>query len=131
MVATGKTKKGAGIGGHKVGRLRMTIARAIGRRCADIYISDNHLKHIANAHSKELAQLGIGALENVKLVTASYNQIRQGSGTSLLLVIYSEEHHHTAAIDLNYSTKKGVWGMKTAQPRRNRDIDNRKLLWKK
>jgi hypothetical protein len=30
----------------KVGRLKMTIARQINRKCADIYLTSNYLKHI-------------------------------------------------------------------------------------
>lgn len=30
----------------KVGRLKMTIARQTNRKCADIYLTSNYLKHI-------------------------------------------------------------------------------------
>lgn len=116
--------------GFKIGRLRMTIAKAINKRCADIYISDTHIKHIERKHSKELEQLGIGAFEYVKTIVSNFNQILKGSGVSILLVIKTKsEIHHVAAVSLNYCTKKGIWEVKTAQPRRTSEIERKKILW--
>lgn len=66
----------------------MTIAKAIKRKCADIYITDNYLKHISNYHRIELESLRINALDYAKLIATNFTQIRKGSGDSLLLVIY-------------------------------------------
>ncbi len=117
-----------GYNGIMVGRLKMLNAKAIKRRCADIYLSKETIVHIEKKHNKELRQLGIDAISYVSLITKNYNQIRQGSGTSILLIIFSKDLIHTAAIDLNYCVKKGVWEVKTAQPRKIRDIMKRKLL---
>lgn len=39
------------------------------------------------------------------------------------------DSNHVAAIDLNYSTKKGFRKVKTAQPRRYAEIARKKILW--
>lgn len=115
----------------KLGRLRMPVAKKAGVRAADIYISQNHVKHIEHVHKKELAQVGLSALEYVRLIVSGFNQIRKGSDTSILLVVYTEtDTHHTAAIDLNYCSKKGIWEVRTAQPRSTQAINKKKLLWR-
>ncbi|MBP9994477.1 MAG: hypothetical protein KBT67_05975 [bacterium] len=113
----------------KIGRLKMTIAKAIKRKCADIYITDNYLKHISNYHRIELESLGINALDYVKLIATNFTQIRKGSGDSLLLVIYRDDVHDTAAISL--SLNGDIWEVRTAQPRRTKEIEKKELLWSK
>ena len=73
----------------KVGRLSLPVAKTIRRKAADIYIDDNHLRHIFIHHDKELRALGFDALTFVRLVVNNYNRIYKGSGGSLLLVIYN------------------------------------------
>jgi len=114
----------------KVGRLRRPVAKSIGVRCADIYIDSAHIDHIDHVHRKELRQLGVTALPYVRMIARDYNMVLQGSGESLLLAIHGGEVGHVAAIDLNYSTKKGFWEVKTAQPRRYSEIARKKLLWR-
>lgn len=114
---------------YKIGRIKMQIAKKAGVKCADIYIDSNHIAHIDHIHAVELSQLGMNAKSYVKMIVAQYNLILQGKDSSLLLVVYNGESNHVAAIDLNYSTKKGFWEVKTAQPRRNAEIARRKVLW--
>lgn len=38
---------------YKIGRISWTIARQAHIKSADIVISDNYLRHIANKHDKE------------------------------------------------------------------------------
>lgn len=113
----------------KVGRLKMTVAKKIKRKCADIYLTPNYLKHIENRHRKELEALGISAVDFVRIVVQQYNQIREGTGDSILLVIFNGELNHTAGIDLCLSGDH--WEVKTAEPRKTEDIIKRKLLWEK
>ena len=68
-----------GYNGIMVGRLKMLNAKAIKRRCADIYISKETIIHIEKKHNKELRQLGIDAISYVSLITKNYNQIREFS----------------------------------------------------
>ena len=113
----------------KVGRLKMTIARKINKKCADIYLTPNYLKHIERRHKTELEKVGLSAVDFVKAVVKGYNQIRKGSGDSILLVIYNDDLHYTAGIDL--CLLEDHWEVKTAEPRKTADIIKRKLLWEK
>lgn len=113
----------------KVGRISMTVAKNAGIRCADIYISKNQITHIWNKHSKELEAIGFSSVDFVSSICKNFNQIRIGSGTSLLLVIYNEKLPYVAAIDINYSLKKEFWEIKTAEPRRVSKVDKRPLIW--
>ena len=113
----------------KVGRLRLTIARKINKKCADIYLTPNYLKHIERRHKTELEKVGFSAVDFVKAVVKSYNQIRKGSGDSILLVIFNGDLNYTAGIDLCLSGDH--WEVKTAEPRKTEDIIKRKLLWEK
>ena len=47
---------------HKIGRLRKSIADQINKAPVNIYIDDNHLKHILIQHKKELAKIGFTPL---------------------------------------------------------------------
>ncbi|MBQ9434911.1 MAG: hypothetical protein IJU33_02155 [Bacteroidales bacterium] len=114
----------------KLGRLKLSVARAINVKCANICISDSYIVHIANTHKKELEQVGMSAIDYAQFVVDNYNQIRKGSGDSILLVVYNKELSHTAAIALNYSLKSEFWEVKTAEPRRQSEIVKRKLLWR-
>ena len=97
--------------------------------CADIYLTPNYLKHIERRHKSELEKVGLSAIDFVKAVVKGYNQIRKGSGDSILLVIYNGDLHYTAGIDL--CLLEDHWEVKTAEPRKTADILKRKLLWNK
>ena len=115
----------------KLGRIKSTIAQEAHIKCADIYISDNQIKHIYARHQKELEQIGMRAEEYIKYILNNFNQIRKGSGESILLVVYHEtdNKHNTAAMALNYSIEKEFWEIKTAQPRKTDDILKREKIW--
>ncbi len=113
----------------KVGRLKMTIARKINKKCADIYLMPNYLKHIERRHKTELEKVGFSVVDFVKAVIKSYNQIRKGSGDSILFVIFNGDLNYTAGIDMCLSGDH--WEVKTAEPRKTEDIIKRKLLWEK
>lgn len=114
----------------KVGRLKMSVAKAAHLKCADIYVSENYLRHIEKKHYPELRSLGICALDYVNLIVKNFNQIRQGSDDSVLLVIFNDNDlHDSAALKLIYISKENIWEVKTAQPRSTRDILKRKKLW--
>ena len=115
----------------KLGRIKSTIAQEAHIKCADIYISVNQLKHIYARHKTELEQIGMTAEEYIKYILNNFNQIRKGSGESILLVVYNEadDKHNTAAMALNYSIEKEFWEIKTAQPRKTDDILKREKIW--
>lgn len=115
----------------KVGRLKKSIADKAHIKSADIYVTEDHLRHIYNYHGKELSTMGFSAMDFVKTIVSNFNQIRIGSGNSYLLVIYDEKSsvQHTAAISINYIVKKGIWEVKTAQPRSVQSIKKKKRIW--
>lgn len=87
------------------------------------------MKHIERRHKIELEKVGLSAVDFVSAVVNGYNQIREGSGDSILLVIFNSDLNYTAGIDLCLSGE--YWEVKTAEPRKTEDIIKRKLLWKK
>ena len=115
----------------KVGRLKSTIARQAHLKCADIYVSENEIKHIENKHSVELEQLGLPADVYVKTIINNFNEIREGANGSILLVIFEKDNdfHNTAALTLNYSIEEGFWEVKTAQPRNTKNLLKKKKIW--
>lgn len=113
----------------KVGRLKQPIAKEISRKAAYIYVDDYHLKHIENKHQHELSSVGLDAFNFVKLVVGGFNQIRKGSGNSILLVIYNGKPK-VVAIELNYSIKKGFYEVKTATIMSKKSIERKDLLIK-
>lgn len=113
----------------KVGRLKMNVAKAAHLKSADIYVSQNYLKHIHLRHHVELTKIGFTPLDFVTHICSKYNQIRVGSENSYLLVLYNEQLPYVASISLNYSLKKGFWEIKTAEPRRCSTIQKRALIW--
>ena len=112
----------------KIGRLRFTIARKINRKCADIYLTPNYLKHIERRHKTELAKLGLSAFDFVITIVKGFNQIREGSGDSILLVIFNGDLNYTAGIDLCLSGDH--WKVKTAEPRKTEDIEKENFYGK-
>ena len=114
---------------RKIGRLNWTVSKKAHVKAADIYISENQIIHIQNTHRKELEDLGIDATTFVSMVCRNFNQIRKGSGDSILLVIYNTRLSYVIAISLNYSIEKEFWEIKTAEPRRRRTVDKSALIW--
>lgn len=107
----------------------MTIARAAHIKAADIYVSQNQLRHIERRHGKEIGSCGLSALGFVENVCKKFNQIRIGSDSSLLLVVYMDRLSRVAAITLNYSLKDGFWEIKTAEPRESSAVMKKTLIW--
>jgi hypothetical protein len=112
----------------KVGRLSQPVAKIIRRKAADIYIDDNHLRHIELKHGKELAAIGFDAMTFVRLVVKSYNRIYKGTGNSLQLVIYNGKPKVTA-IELNLVLKNGFYEVKTATTMKKSYLKEDNLLW--
>ncbi|MDR2836480.1 MAG: hypothetical protein LBV69_09895 [Bacteroidales bacterium] len=58
--------------------------------------------------------LGLSAFNFINLIVSNFNQIKKGSGNSFLLVIKDKTLAKVAAIEMNFSIKKGFWEIKTA-----------------
>jgi len=122
------TKKLPTVGFIKVGRIKATIARKAHIKAADIVIDNNHIKHINTFHGEELRSLGLTAIDYVKIVAATYTEIRKNKGTSILLVkVNQEKDDDTVTIELVLNEKTHQWEVRTAQPRR--DLRNNELLY--
>jgi len=115
---------------EKVGRLRKPVAEAIGRKAADIYIDQNHLRHIFNKHMDDLAQLGLTPKIFVDLVVAGFNRIYKAKRQSLYLVMQNGKLN-VVVIEMNFAFKKGFYEVKTATVMRNDFFNNKELLWEK
>ncbi len=113
-----------------IGRLSMTIAKAMRRKSASIRMHRNYLKHIEINHKVELSSIGFDAETFVTLVVKNFNQIRVGSGNSLLLIIYNGKPKVTA-IELAYSPKSTFYEVKTATIMSKERLKNKAVLWVK
>ena len=115
---------------EKVGRLRKPVADAIGRRPADIYIDQNHLRHIFNRHKDDLAELGLTPILFVNLVVSGFNRIYKAKRQALYLIIQNG-NPKVVVIEMNYAFKKGFYEVKTATVMRGDFFDGKELLWEK
>lgn|GEM_PF-957003 len=115
---------------HKIGRLRKPIADEIGKPTADIYIDDNHLKHIFFRHKDELAKIGLTPKMFVDIVINNFNRIYKSNQDSLFLVKWNGMPK-VAAIELNFAFKREFYEIKTAFVKTKHTFKNLKLLWKK
>ena len=115
---------------RKVGRLRKPVADAIGREAADIYIDQNHLRHIFNKHQEDLAQLGLTPKMFVDLVVKGFNQIYKAKRQALYLVMQNGKLN-VVVIEMNYALKKGFYEVKTATVIRKDFFNSKELLWEK
>lgn len=114
----------------KVGRISLSVAKKCHIKAADIYVNMGHIKHIYGKHSKELNLLAISPIGLVKMVCRSFNEIREGSHGSLLLILNDSELPKVAAIELSYADKFEFWEVKTAQPRKVEAVVKKTLIWK-
>ena len=94
---------------QKIGKITTGVAKKAEIEPGDIVISKNALAHIKNRHEPEISAIGIDYLAYVKLIAAQLNRIYVGTGDSYLLVVYPHDGSltHVAAIQANYSVKKG------------------------
>jgi len=115
---------------QRVGRLRKPIADSIGRKAADIYVSENHLMHIQLEHGAQLATMGLTPMSLIGIVLGDFNRVYKGSGHSLLLVVYGEKAK-LIAVELNFAFRREFYEVKTAFIASLRFLRDDKLLWKK
>ena len=114
----------------KLGRLSQSVAKTIGKKSADIYITENYIKHIFNRHIEELRAVGYTPFDFAKEVVTGFNRIYKGAGESILLVKWNGTPR-VAAIELNFAFQKEFYEVKTAQIRAKANMKNLVLLWEK
>lgn len=124
----------------KIGKITPGVAKKAGIEPGDIVVDADALQHIVAGHTSEIEAIGLSVLEYLKFITSHYNRIYTGTGNSYLLVVFPDislpgkiesEIANVAAIQANYSIKKGFWEIATAQPRKAARLRNKILLWKK
>jgi len=115
----------------KIGRLRKPIADIIGEPAADVYIDDNHLKHIFFEHKNELAKVGLTPLMFVDLVVNNFNRVYKSNNKRSLLLVQWNGTPKVTAIELNLAFKDVFYEINTAFIKRKETFKNLKLLWKK
>ena len=116
----------------KVGRITLPIARKAHVKCADIMIDNRHIEHINKKHGVELDSLGISAIDFVKMIATTFEEIRQAPNDALdLVTTNSEGKNFVAVVTLNFNYKKQFWEIRTAIPVRTAVVKSRKLLWKR
>ena len=122
-----KTKAGKNLAGYMiVGRITQPVARSISMPAGYIYVnrSNQHLK-------KHESQTKENGLDLIKHVAANYNQIRQGSEGSLLLVVYSEELSKVIAVQLYTQSESNFYIAKTALVMSKSKLIGKSILWEK
>lgn len=115
-----------------LGEVSDIMSRHTDLKSAPIVIDKEHLRHIARKHGKELKLLGLSPLDYVQLIVDKYNEIREGNGESILLVIAREKGiNDLAVVDLEYvkTNKSDYWMVKSAYPIRTSELRKKKLLW--
>ena len=112
----------------KVGRIRYNSWAAKALKVCDIVVSERELVHIQKKHNAELEQIGMNAFDFVKFIVDNFNEIYQGSGTSILLVVRRDYISNQAAIEITILNEKEKYLIKTAEPVKTRRLSSKKLL---
>jgi len=115
---------------RKVGRLSPTIAKAIRRKSADIYIDENHITHIFNRHEKELASIGFTPMMFLNAIINNFNRVYKGNRNALILVKWNGVPK-VVIIELNLALKEGFYEVLTALIRAKKSLKTKDLLWQK
>ena len=112
---------------YKVGRIRHRSWATRAMPAGDIVVYERELVHINNQHGKELRKLGLTPLAYVQYVAASFNEVYQSTGNSLLLVVRDSHVSQMAALQVALE-KPRRHKIKTATPVKNEWLLNKKLL---
>lgn len=118
---------------HKIGRIRMPIAKAAHIQCADIFVSETALKHIYARHGMELEKIGYSPLQFVKHVSANFTEIWADGTNKAIIAINTTHHKKCMVIELVRikSKDKGTWKVLTAFYSKKEYFNNKKMLWQK
>jgi len=114
----------------KIGKLKKSIADQIHKPSVNIYVDDNHIKHIFNRHKDELEKIGFTPMMFVNAVVSNFNRIYKGHGNALQLVVWNGKAN-VAIVEINSALEKDFYEVKTAFVRKKRRFEKDVLLWKK
>jgi hypothetical protein len=113
---------------YKVSRIRYNSWATVVLKSCDIVVFERELVHIQNHHGKELAELGMTALDFVRFVTGNFNVVYKGSGNSVLLVVKHSDLSKVAAIELIILGKKQNYKINAAFPINIERLHQKELL---
>lgn len=117
----------------KVGRIKATIAKQAGIEPGDIVINNNYLRHIKNRHGSEIFPYNKSILKYISAIADSFDQIRQGSDDSILLVLRDNNRNDVIGVQLTPlidDKGKNLWEIHTAQPREKFNR-NQIIIWER
>lgn len=103
---------------YKVGHIRMNSWATQVLNAYDIIIYESELVHIKNKHNRELQKIGLTPFDFVKFICSNFNELREGSNNSILLVVHRQHTSNIAAIEVYKSMEMGkyVYKINTATP---------------
>ncbi len=115
---------------YKVGRIKMNSWAAEVLPVLDIICYESELVHISKDHHKELAIIGMTAFDFVKYICSNFNELRKGTGNSVLLAVNRPRVSNVAAVEICKEEKnnKDVYKIKTATLMNTRQLCLKKLL---
>lgn len=115
---------------YLIGRIKYSISKVAHIKSAPIVVDDNYITHVGNAHKTELSQLNITAYDYLKLIADNFDKISRCRAREIMLIKTNpEKPSDTCIIELYYSSKKALWQVRTAQPRRT--IKEKDIIWRK
>ena len=112
---------------YVVGRIKYRSWATAVLKVRDIIVYESELVHIYNDHKKELSKIGMTAFDFVNFIIDNYNEIREGTKNSVLLVVRRENISNYAALEL-FLAEKEMYKIKTATPIKNAQLLKKKLL---
>lgn len=115
---------------YYLGYIPDSLADEAGIMGGSIFVDNRALKHIGDTHRRELAQLGMSAMEFVSAVASGYTEIRQGSNNSILLVV-RRRPNQVLAIRLHCLPVLHFYEVATSFPARSKELEGYELLYKK
>lgn len=115
---------------YYLGYIPDSLADEAGIMGGSIFVDNRALKHIGDTHRRELAQLGMSAMEFVSAVASGYTEIRQGSDNSILLII-RKRPNRVLAIRLHCLPVLHFYEVATAFPLTDDKIKNYGVIYKK
>lgn len=115
---------------YTVGRIKFNSWATPTLKARDIIINEKELIHIEKRHSTEINSAGMNAFDFVVFIANNFNEIRKGSGESILLVVKRNNISNMAAIELVNIVENGkeCYKIKTASMINNEKLKLKKLL---
>ena len=115
-------------GSTELGRIDEDVAEAAGIAAGEIRANVGAVRHAEETHGAQILDAGYPDAQTFILNSlAEFNEIRKGSGDSLLLIRHGDgKEHPTVAVEL--INEDGVYRVKTAWIAREKYVEKKELL---